>query len=144
MEENESIHALPMLGNKRFVVALLAIAALSRRSAVPMSSAELSTLIGVEATMLRRSLGKLIKAGIVFSREGHDGGYVLNPVHESTSLADVYLAVQDVPPSKKRLDIPLSNRFSSSIIASLAEIAIEIERQKVEELEKHMISKLSP
>lgn len=140
MQKRNFIHDVSMLENKRFVVALLAIAALSRRPVAPMSSADLSTLICVETTML----GKLIKAGLVFSREGHDGGYVLNPVHESTSLSDVYLAVQEALLPKKGLDISLSNRLSTPIIASLAEIAIEIERQKIEELQRHMISKLSP
>ncbi|GMK38022.1 hypothetical protein PCCS19_10760 [Paenibacillus sp. CCS19] len=47
-----------------------------------------------EATLLRRIMGQLARAGLIETREGRDGGYRLLRQPETITLAEIYTALQ--------------------------------------------------
>ncbi|MBD3918641.1 Rrf2 family transcriptional regulator [Paenibacillus sp. PR3] len=47
-----------------------------------------------EATLLRRIMGQLARAGLIETREGRDGGYRLLRQPDTITLAEIYKALQ--------------------------------------------------
>lgn len=47
-----------------------------------------------EATLLRRIMGQLARAGLIETREGRDGGYRLLRKPDTITLAEIYTALQ--------------------------------------------------
>lgn len=60
----------------------------------PLRSAELSAILGVSDSYLKKILRKLVLAGIVSSSAGRDGGFQLVRSVEEISLFDVYAALE--------------------------------------------------
>lgn len=51
---------------------------------------------------MRRTMAKLTREHILVTREGRDGGYLLNRAPEELTLAEIYLALEVGNPAIKR------------------------------------------
>jgi Rrf2 family transcriptional repressor of oqxAB len=58
------------------------------------SSKYLAGSVNTNAVFLRRVLAQLVRAGIIETREGRDGGYRLLKVPEQLTLAEVYKVME--------------------------------------------------
>ncbi|XID95561.1 RrF2 family transcriptional regulator [Paenibacillaceae bacterium WGS1546] len=107
------------------------------------ASNEIAEHVCSEATLTRRVLSRLVKAGIVEAREGRDGGYALSRKPEDITFADVYRAIQMVEPLYAGLlDTTTSGPFAAETREMFAEVINESERQLVQVLERHTIADL--
>ena len=60
----------------------------------PLRSTELSTILSVSDSYLKKILRKLVLAGIVLSCAGKDGGFKLARSIEEISIYDIYSALE--------------------------------------------------
>ena len=60
----------------------------------PLRSTELSTILSVSDSYLKKILRKLVLAGIIISNPGKDGGFQLSHSIENISVYDVYRALE--------------------------------------------------
>ena len=77
----------------------LAFHALSHMAGEPdrfWTSGEIAAHAGTNPVVVRRVLGRLSKAGLLLAKKGHSGGWRLAVTPTSISLADIYLALQEV------------------------------------------------
>ncbi|ANS76690.1 hypothetical protein AWM70_20640 [Paenibacillus yonginensis] len=79
---------------KWFGLALQALVVLSRLGEEPYPSHAIAKSIGSEATLIRRILSQLALGGILETREGRVGGYLLKRSPEQITLDEVYLALE--------------------------------------------------
>jgi Rrf2 family protein len=84
--------------NTRFAVAYHALGLLASIPDVPLSSAELAGSVGSSPVYLRRVLGALRRAGLVESRPGVHGGWLLARAPGQITLGDAWRAVQGDEP----------------------------------------------
>ncbi|MFC5650225.1 RrF2 family transcriptional regulator [Paenibacillus solisilvae] len=87
------------IGPPRFEIAIRALVWLTQSSGV-LTSAALAAQVHSHATFIRRVLQNLAQAGLVESKEGRDGGYLLGKSACQITLADIYIAVQSDCPSE--------------------------------------------
>lgn len=80
--------------NKETDYAIRAAVALARRPGAFVSSAEISAAEGIPLQFLRRILQRLLKAGLVVSREGVAGGVRLSARPERVRLLDLMSVFQ--------------------------------------------------
>ncbi|GAA0361116.1 RrF2 family transcriptional regulator [Bacillus horti] len=107
------------------------------------ASSEIAENVCSEATLTRRVLSRLVKAGIVEAREGRDGGYALSRKPEDISFADVYKAIQMVEPLYTGLlDTTKGGPFETETRDMFTEVINESERQLILVLERHTIADL--
>lgn len=96
-----------------------------------------------EATLTRRVLSRLVKAGIVEAREGRDGGYALSKHPKDVTFADVYRAIQMVEPLYAGLlETTSSGPFATETREMFTEVINESEQQLIRVLEQHTIADL--
>ncbi len=88
-----------MSQSTRFSVAIHILVALTLRKADRLTSEELAWSIDTNASMVRRILTSLNRAGLVSSHAGPAGGAVLDKDPKRISLLDVLLAVELKPSS---------------------------------------------
>lgn len=79
-------------GPPHFKIAMHAVARLAQKNCV-LSSAVIAGQVDSHATFLRRVLQSLANAGIVESRGGREGGYILKKPASSLTLGEIYEAV---------------------------------------------------
>jgi len=84
--------------NTRFAVAYHALSLLGSIPDAPLSSEQLAVSVGSSPVYLRRVLGALRNAGLVDSRPGAHGGWVLARAPQDISLGDAWRAVQGEEP----------------------------------------------
>lgn len=78
---------------KSFGLVLQALVILAQKGNT-CSSCEIAGLLSSEATLLRRTMAKLTREHILVTREGRDGGYLLNRAPEELTLAEIYRALE--------------------------------------------------
>jgi Rrf2 family protein len=83
-----------MAGNTSFAVALHALAVLAYRGSLTTSEA-IAASIDTNPVVVRRTMAKLVKAGLAVSTAGKHGGFALARPARSIKLADVLRAVDD-------------------------------------------------
>ena len=83
--------------NSRFAVAIHTLLVLAAKSGQPTSSDYIAGSVGTNPVLIRRLMGELRAAGIVASRAGATGGFVLAKEMERIGLDDVYRAVESEP-----------------------------------------------
>ncbi|MDD3807106.1 MAG: Rrf2 family transcriptional regulator [Candidatus Marinimicrobia bacterium] len=59
-----------------------------------LSSAEISEMTGINASQLRLILSMLAKAGIIHSKQGAGGGFILNMTPDQINLQQLYCAIE--------------------------------------------------
>lgn len=74
-----------------FVLLILA----TQKDHLPLKSTQLSTLLEVSDSSLKKTLRKLVVANLVTSNASKDGGFTLKKAITQITLADVLLAVED-------------------------------------------------
>ena len=79
--------------NSRFAVAVHILALVERGAGEPVPSEYIASSVNTNASLIRRLLGQLTRAGITTSRLGAGGGKMLARPAEAVTLGDVYRAV---------------------------------------------------
>ena len=108
--------------NTRFSVAYHALSLLASIPDAPVSSEQLAVSVGSSPVYLRRVLGLLRRAGLVESRPGAHGGWVLARAPEEISLGDAWRAVQGAEPVLAIHGPPPGCPVGGSVQARLAEV----------------------
>jgi len=83
--------------NSRFAVALHTLLMLATNTKGPVSSDYIAGSVGTNPVLIRRLMGDLRAAGLVDSRAGAAGGFVLAQPAERIGLNDIYGAVEADP-----------------------------------------------
>jgi Rrf2 family protein len=89
-----------MAANSRLTIAVHALTWLAlaqRRGRAQLTSDEVAASVNTNAVILRRSLGDLLRAGLVSVRHGAGGGWSLARAPADITLLDVYAAVEQEP-----------------------------------------------
>lgn len=81
--------------NTRFAVAVHILTFLESQDGEPASSDLLAASVGTNASLIRRLLGQLSKAGLTRAQMGSGGGALLARAGERITLLDVYRVVDD-------------------------------------------------
>ena len=79
-----------MKRNSRLSLALHILGHMSINSGHVQTSAEIAQHMGTNPVVVRRVLGRLREAGLLKSKKGHSGGWVLAKPASNISLANVY------------------------------------------------------
>ncbi|MED4600237.1 Rrf2 family transcriptional regulator [Paenibacillus validus] len=80
------------IGPPRFKIAVHSIVWLAKSGSV-LSSAMIANQVDSHATFMRRVMHALATAGIVESRGGREGGYILRRPADQITLGEIYSAV---------------------------------------------------
>jgi len=83
--------------NSRFAVAIHTLLMLATNTKGPVSSDYIAGSVGTNPVLIRRLMGDLRAAGLVDSRAGAAGGFVLAQPAERIGLDDIYRAVEADP-----------------------------------------------
>jgi Rrf2 family protein len=83
--------------NSRFAVALHTLLLLATNTKGPVSSDYIAGSVGTNPVLIRRLMGDLRAAGLVDSRAGAAGGFVLARPAERVGLDEIYGAVEGDP-----------------------------------------------
>ncbi|GIP39503.1 hypothetical protein J31TS4_27830 [Paenibacillus sp. J31TS4] len=129
--------------HKWFGLALQAMVILSDKPCA-YPSACIASCIQSEASLVRRVLAKLVKEGLVETREGRDGGYQLGMPAERITLADVYCALRvGEPLCNAMADTTGSNGFGTGMKAVFENITEELEASALAVLKRTTIADLA-
>ncbi|WP_313641966.1 Rrf2 family transcriptional regulator [Paenibacillus sp.] len=80
------------IGPPRFKIAVHSIVWLAKSGSI-LSSAMIASQVNSHATFMRRVMQSLATAGIVDSKGGREGGYVLRKSADEITLGEIYEAV---------------------------------------------------
>ena len=83
--------------NSRFAVAIHTLLMLATKADGPISSDYIAGSVGTNPVLIRRLMGDLRNAGLVDSRAGATGGFVLARPAERIGLDEIYQAVESEP-----------------------------------------------
>jgi Rrf2 family protein len=83
--------------NSRFAVAINTLLMLATNTKGPVSSDYIAGSVGTNPVLIRRLMGDLRAAGLVDSRAGAAGGFVLARPADRIGLDDIYGAVEADP-----------------------------------------------
>jgi len=83
--------------NGRFPIALHILTLLSKTENELMSSDYIAGSININPALARKEISNLRNLGLISSKEGKSGGYVLAKPATQITLADVYQAVKNQP-----------------------------------------------
>lgn len=83
--------------SSRSAVAIHALTMLARRNEHSLTSAEIADSLASNPVLVRRILGSLRDAGLVWSTEGRGGGWSLARAPREITLYDAYTAVETGP-----------------------------------------------
>jgi Rrf2 family protein len=81
--------------NTRFAVAVHILTFLQSQEGVPTTSELIASSVNTNASLIRRLLGQLARAGLTTSQMGAGGGALLARPAERITLLDVYRAVAE-------------------------------------------------
>ena len=126
-----------------FALAAHALAPLAR-SPEGCPSAYMAGSVNTHPVFLRRVLARLVRAGLVETREGRDGDYRLARAADRLTLAEVYRLMRadgPLPPSPAEPNPGCE--VGSGIRAALGEVASEAEERLLCDLERRTIAQLS-
>lgn len=83
--------------NGRFPIALHILTLLSKTGEELMSSDRIAGSININPALARKEISNLRNLGLISSKEGKSGGYILAKTAKQITLADVYRAVKSQP-----------------------------------------------
>ena len=86
-----------MTGNSRFAVSVHILAYLAYRRGAAVPSAEIASSVDTNPVVIRRLLSALVKARLVRTQKGANGGFALASTPENISLLSIYRAVEPEP-----------------------------------------------
>ncbi|MCL6601721.1 MAG: Rrf2 family transcriptional regulator [Paenibacillus sp.] len=127
---------------KSFGLVLQALVIMAKKGDT-CSSCEIAELLSMEATQLRRILAKLTREHILVTREGRDGGYVLNKKPEDLTLAQIYRALEVGESCNKAVnDTICGNDFGVQMKMACGDILEEMDRSVLGVLEQYTVADL--
>jgi len=92
--------------NGRFQIATHIMTLLCTAGSDVLSSEYIASSVNINPVLVRKELSNLIKHGLVASKEGKNGGYVLAKPATKITMAEVYQAVQTNPVLGKARNTP--------------------------------------
>lgn len=126
-----------------FAIAVHALSLLAR-SADGYPSAVIAGSLNTHAVFLRRVLARLVRAGIIAAREGHDGGYYLTRPADQISLAEIYRIMESEEPIAPSPAVPNpSCPVGAGMRAALGEVMADAESAVLQVLGERTIADLS-
>ncbi|WP_138495648.1 Rrf2 family transcriptional regulator [Paenibacillus pinistramenti] len=126
-----------------FPIAVHALALLST-SEEGYSSAYIASSVNTHSVFLRRVLAKLVKSGLLETKEGSGGGYrLVKPAHEIT-LAEVYRSLEgdsfiSLSPAEPNENCPVG----SGIRPAFQEVISNVDRLVLQQLEDITIDQVA-
>jgi Rrf2 family protein len=84
-----------MSASTKLSTSVKALCYLEKVSPNPVSSIEISNVIGINSSKLRKILSMLVKNGIVESNPGTLGGFKLKKKPDEIHLQEIYCAIED-------------------------------------------------
>lgn len=90
----------------RFQIAVHIFTLLHAAGSEVISSDYIAGSTNVNPVLIRKELSHLIKLGLVVSKEGKSGGYLLGKPAEQITMADIYEAVLVTPVLGKARNVP--------------------------------------
>ncbi|GAA5051806.1 Rrf2 family protein [Thermocatellispora tengchongensis] len=129
--------------SSRTAVAIHALTMLARRDDHSLTSAEIADSLSSNPVLVRRILGSLRDAGLVWSAEGRGGGWSLARDPREITLHDAYAAVEAGPILSRHPHPPSRDCEVGRHIQSLLEVEFqEAERAMEERLGRTTIAHL--
>lgn len=125
---------------KSFGLVLQALVILAQKGNT-CSSCEIAELLSSEATLLRRTMAKLTREHILVTREGRDGGYLLNRAPEELTLAEIYRALEVGESRNKAVNETMCvNPVGERMKAACGELLDEMDRSVLSVLEQYTLA----
>ncbi|GFZ88839.1 hypothetical protein GCM10008018_38700 [Paenibacillus marchantiophytorum] len=125
------------IGPPRFKIAVHAIVWLAKSGSI-LSSATIANQVDSHATFMRRVMQALADAGIVESKGGREGGYMLQKPAEQITLGDIYTAVK-LGAAEPEMEVDCGEA-GELLDAELEKILLEAEQQTIEYLKHFTIT----
>jgi Rrf2 family protein len=114
--------------NGRLAVALHVLLHLAQHPAAAMTSAEMAACAGTNPVVIRRTLAGLREAGIVSSRKGHGGGWLLTRPPAEVTLEQVQRALGERVAAVEAADGGQSCRVERAVHRALDDAVAEANR----------------
>jgi Rrf2 family protein len=130
--------------NTQFSVACHVLSLLSAIPGEPLSSEQMASSVGSSPVYLRRVLGDLRRAGLVQSRPGVNGGWLLARPPQEIRLGEAWRAVQG---DERVLGIhgpPADCPVGGSVKARLVEVEQRVARSIEEALDEQTVADTIP
>lgn len=83
--------------NARFQIAIHILTLLDKAGGKLLSSEYIASSLNTNPALVRKEISNLRKHGLIESKEGKGGGYLLGKLADNVTLADVYLTVKTSP-----------------------------------------------
>lgn len=125
------------IGPPRFKIAVHSIVWLAK-SGSTLSSAMIADQVDSHATFMRRVMQALLAAGIVESKGGREGGYILRKPADQITLGEIYAAVNTCTPELE--DDMNCGEAGEQLDIELEKILYEAEQQTIDYLRKYTIA----
>lgn len=107
------------------------------------TSAQIAAHAGTNPVVVRRVLGRLRRAGLLFSEQGHAGGWRLARAPEDITLADVYLALDERLIASDDPEEAPTCSVEHALRERMASVLIDVERSLLQRLGETSIADLS-
>jgi Rrf2 family transcriptional repressor of oqxAB len=125
------------IGPPRFKIAVHSIVWLAK-SGSTLSSGVIADQVDSHATFMRRVMQSLLVAGIVESKGGREGGYILRKPADQITLGEIYSAINTCP-SESEVDVNCG-KAGELLDLELEKILSEAEQQTIDYLRKYTIA----
>ncbi|MGG3737794.1 RrF2 family transcriptional regulator [Aeribacillus pallidus] len=125
------------IGPPRFKIAVHAIVWLAKSGSI-LSSAMIANQVDSHATFMRRVMQSLVAAGIVESKGGREGGYILRKPADQITLGEIYSAVS-TGPVEPDFDIDCGEA-AKQLDKELEKILYEAEQRTIDYLRQYTIA----
>ncbi|MDQ8738119.1 Rrf2 family transcriptional regulator [Paenibacillus sp. LHD-38] len=125
------------IGPPRFKIAVHSVVWLAKSGSI-LSSSMIASQVNSHATFMRRVMQALAAEGIVESKGGRDGGYILRKSADQITLGDIYAAVASGA-GEQEFDVDCGEA-GEQLDVELEKILYEAEQQTIDYLRKYTIA----
>jgi Rrf2 family transcriptional repressor of oqxAB len=125
------------IGPPRFKIAVHSIVWLAKSGCI-LSSAMIANQVDSHATFMRRVMQALAAAGIVESKGGREGGYILRKPADQITLGEIYSAVS-TGSAESEFDVQCGEA-GEQLDVELEKILREAEQQTIDYLHQYTIA----
>jgi Rrf2 family transcriptional repressor of oqxAB len=125
------------IGPPRFKIAVHSIVWLAKSGSI-LSSAMIADQVDSHATFMRRVMQSLAAAGIVESKGGREGGYILRKPADQITLGEIYSAVS-TESAEPEFDVDCGEA-GQQLDVELEKILYEAEQQTIDYLRQYTIA----
>jgi Rrf2 family transcriptional repressor of oqxAB len=125
------------IGPPRFKIAVHSIVWLAKSGSI-LSSAMIASQVKSHATFMRRVMQALAAAGIVESKGGREGGYILRKAADQITLGEIYAAVSSGS-AEPEVDVECGEA-GEQLDMEIERILHEAEQQTIDYLRQYTIA----